>query len=538
MFSGLGAIVMAAVAATATPVEQPGPAPAPAEAEAVPSPRTGPDAFFSPSEVRTRGSVRIGGRNIPYQAVAGTIVVHAKDWSDTDWLEARAAGKDADDPKPEASMFYIAYFRDGAPSAGRPITFAFNGGPGSSSVWLHMGAFGPRRVETRDPGHTPAPYRLVNNDKSLLDVSDLVFIDAPGAGFSRIAGKDKDKAFFGVDQDIDAFAQFITAFLSRHGRFSSPKYVMGESYGTMRGAGLALALQQRDIDLNGLILLSDILNWDLVPDDPKLNPSIDLPYVVALPTYAATAWYHNRIQRPAGSLQDFLAEVERFATTDYLAALVKGNDLSADERQRMAERLSAFTGLSVPYLLKTDLRIAYGAFQHELLGAQNQITGTLDTRYTGATLDPIGKLADFDPQSAAISGAYVGAYNDYVRTTLRYGDGIEFKPGIPIYESWDYRHKPPGASKALIALPNVLPDLAVAMKQNPALRVQVHGGYYDVSTPYFAGKFELRHLPVGPELQRNIDYHYYEAGHMIFAHPESFAALRANIGTFIEQTSR
>ena len=540
MISGLSALALAALAAAAAPSAAPAPSPAPVPAAAKPksaSP-TGPNIFFSPGEVRTRGSVRIGGRNIPYQAVAGTIVVHAKDWSDTDWLEAREAGEDADDPKPEASMFYAAYFRDGVPSAGRPVTFAFNGGPGSSSVWLHMGAFGPLRVETRDPGHTSAPYRLVNNDKSLLDVSDLVFIDAPGTGFSRIAGKDKDKAFLGVDQDIDAFAQFITAFLSRYGRFSSPKYVMGESYGTMRGAGLVLALQQRDVDLNGLILLSDILNWDLVPDDPKLNPSIDLPYVVALPTYAATAWYHNRIQRPAGSLQEFLAEVERFATTDYLAALVQGNDLPAEERQRMAERLSAYTGLSVPYLLKTDLRIAYGAFQHELLGAQNQITGTLDTRYTGATLDPLGKLADFDPQSAAISGAYVGAYNDYVRTTLRYGDGIEFKPGIPIYESWDYRHQPPGASKPLIALPNVLPDLAVAMKQNPSLRVQVHGGYYDVSTPYFAGKFELRHLPVGPELQRNIDFHYYEAGHMIFAHPPSFEALRANIGNFIEQTAR
>lgn len=536
MLSGLGAFALAALAAATPPTERP--APASDEAKPVAVERTGPDAFFAPSEVRTRGSVRIGGRNIPYQAIAGTIVVHAKDWSDTDWLEARAAGPEkAEEPKPEAAMFYAAYFRDSVPSAARPITFAFNGGPGSSSIWLHLGAFGPMRVETRDPGHTSAPYRLTPNDKSLLDVSDLVFIDAPGTGFSRIAGKDKEKAFFGVDQDIDAFAQFITAFLSRYKRWGSPKYVMGESYGTMRGAGLALALQGRDVDLNGLILLSDILNWDLVPDDPKHNPSIDLPYVVALPTYAATAWYHNRIERPAGSLQDFLALVERFATTDYLAALVKGNDLAADERQRIAERLSAYTGLSVPYLLKTDLRIAYGAFQRELLGAQNQTTGTLDTRYTGATIDPIGKLADYDPQSRALSAAYVATYNDYVRGRLRYGEGVEFKPGIPIYEDWDYRHKPPGSSRSLIALPNVLPDLAVAMKQNPAMRVQVHGGYYDVSTPYFAGKYELRHLPVGPELQRNIDFHYYEAGHMIFAHPASFEALRANVGRFIAETS-
>ena len=531
----LGLIALAAALAQPAPAAPQAPPALAAKAEK--PKRTGPNAFFSPGSVASRGSVRIGGRSIPYRAVTGTIVIHAEDWSDTDWLEARAAGDEAVDPKPEASMFYVAYFRDGVPTAGRPITFAFNGGPGSSSIWLHLGAFGPQRVEARDPGHTPAPYRLVNNDKSLLDVSDLVFIDAPGTGFSRIAGKDKEKAFFGVDQDVDAFAQFITHFLSQYGRFGSPKYVMGESYGTMRGAALALALQQRDVDLNGLILLSDILNWDLVPDDPKLNPSIDLAYVVALPTYAATAWYHNRIQRPPGSLADFLAEVERFATTEYLAALVKGNDLPADERQRIAERLSAYTGLAVSYLLKTDLRIAYGAFQRELLGGQNQTTGTLDTRYTGATIDPIGKLADFDPQSTALSAAYVGAYNDYVRTSLRYGAGVEFKSGIPIYESWDYRHKPPGASKALIALPNVLPDLAVAMKQNPTMRVQVHGGYFDVSTPYFAGKFELRHLPVGPELQRNVESHYYEAGHMIFAHPPSFETLRANVGRFIGETS-
>ncbi len=538
MIVWLSALAAASVA-VAAPVEAPKPAPVVAAATKPEQPRrTGPDAFFSPTEVATRGSVRIGGRNIPYRAVAGTIIIHAKDWSDTDWIEANAeAEKDDDGPKPEASMFYAAYFRDGVPTANRPITFLFNGGPGSSSVWLHMGAFGPKRVETRDPGHTTAPYSLVPNDKSLLDVSDLVFVDAPGAGFSRIAGKGKEKAFFGVDQDIDAFAQFITIFLSQNRRWGSPKYVLGESYGTMRGAGLALALQNRDVDLNGLIMLSDILNWDLVPDDPKLNPSIDLAYVVALPTYAATAWYHNRIQRPAGSLEEYLAEVERFATTDYLAALVKGNDLPADERQRMAEQLSAYTGLPVPYLLKTDLRIAYGAFQRELFGTADQTTGTLDTRYVGATIDPIGKIADYDPQSVALGAAYVGVYNDYVRTTLRYGDGIEFKSGIPIYESWDYRHKPPGSSRALIALPNVLPDLAVVMKQNPSMKVMVNGGYYDISTPYFAGKFELRHLPVPLELQRNIDFHYYEAGHMIFAHPPSFAALRQNIGRFIETSA-
>jgi carboxypeptidase C (cathepsin A) len=433
-------------------------------------------------------------------------------------------------------MFYAAYFRDGAPSANRPITFLFNGGPGSSSLWLHLGAFGPVRVQALDERHTPAPYSTVNNEHSLLDASDLVFIDAPGTGFSRIAGKDKEKAFYGVDQDIDAFAQFITQFLSKYGRWRSPKYVLGESYGTMRGAGLALALQKRDVDVNGLILASDILNWDLVPDDPQVNPGVDLAYVVSLPTYAATAWYHNRVQR-TGTLRSFLDQVEAYATSDYALALMKGNELPADERQRVAARLSAYTGLPVAYLLKTNLRIEYGAFQKELLADQAMTTGTLDTRFVGATLDPISKVANYDPQGSAITGAYVAAFNDYARAKLRYGEGIEFKSGIDIYGSWDYKHQPPGADKPLIALPNVLPDLAVAMKQNPNMKVMVHGGYYDVSTPYFAGKFELRHLPVPPTIAANVEYHYYETGHMIFAHLPSLAVMHDSIAEFIGRTS-
>jgi len=498
--------------------------------------------IFHPTEVRSTGSVTIGGRRIPYNAVAGTLVVHSKGWEDTDALEAAANPADeADDkddkPKAEGSMFYVAYFKSGAPSANRPITFLFNGGPGSSTVWLHMGAFGPQRVQTFDERHTPAPYSLINNDQSLLDASDLVFIDAPGTGFSRIAGKEKEKAFYGVDQDIDAFAKFITQFLSKYDRWNSPKYVFGESYGTMRGAGLALALQKGDVDLNGLILLSDILNWDLVPDDPQVNPGVDLPYVVSLPTYAATAWYHNRVANRPADLQTFLAQVEAFATGEYALALMKGNDLPDAERQRVAQQLSGFTGLSVPYLLKTNLRIEYGAFQKELLAGQGATVGTLDTRFVGATIDPLSKTATYDPQSAAISAAYVGAYNGYVRDKLRYGEGIEFKSGIDIYGDWDYKHQPPGADKPLIALPNVLPDLAVAMKQNPNMKVMVNGGYYDVSTPYFAGKFELRHLPVGPELRRNIEYEYYESGHMVYAHHPSLVAIHDKVADFIRRTS-
>ena len=535
-------LVASATAPAAVPRHAKAQAKHPPKAEGATKAEANPAAkeFFHASEVRSTGSVTVGGQPIAFDAVAGTIVVHAKDWEDTDALDAdidKSADKDKAGPKPAASMFYTAYFRQGVPAARRPITFLFNGGPGSSTVWLRMGAFGPVRVVTADARHTPAAYVTVDNDQSLLDASDLVFIDAPGTGFSRIAGKDKEKAFYGVDQDIDAFARFITQFLSQYGRWNSPKYVFGESYGTMRGAGLALALQNKDVDLNGLILLSDILNWDFMPDDPQVNPGIDMPYIVALPTYAATAWYHNRVAHRPADLQTFLRAAENFATTEYAAALLKGDDLPSDERQRVAERLSAFTGLPVGYLLKTNLRIEYGAFQKELFADREATTGTLDTRFVGATIDPLAKVASYDPQSSAISAAYVAAWNSYVRGSLRYAPGIEYKSGIPIYSKWDYKHAPPGTDKPLIALPNVLPDLAVAMKQNPDMKVMVNGGYYDVSTPYFEGVMELRHLPVPAALRSNIEYRYYESGHMVYAHPPSLVALHDNVADFIRRTS-
>jgi carboxypeptidase C (cathepsin A) len=278
-------IASAALPAAASPVEKHPPRTAATRKADEKQPAK---AFFKPSEVRSSGTVIVGGQPIAYDSVAGTLVIHSKDWEDTDSIEAdadKSDDKDKNEPKPEASMFYVSYFKQGAPAAGRPITFLFNGGPGSSSIWLHMGAFGPVRVQIPDARHAPgAPYSTVNNDESLLDSSDLVFIDAPGTGFSRIAGKDKEKAFYGVDQDIDAFTRFVTQFLTKYDRWNSPKYVFGESYGTMRAAGLSLALQNADVDLNGVMLLSDILNWDFMPDDPQLNPGIDMPYVVALPT--------------------------------------------------------------------------------------------------------------------------------------------------------------------------------------------------------------------------------------------------------------
>ena len=484
----------------------------------------------------------VGGQPIAFDAVAGTLVIHAKDWEDTDAVEADADKSSKDDkdknaPKPEASMFYTAYFKQSVPSAARPITFLFNGGPGSSTVWLRMGAFGPFGCFTQDTRHTPAPYGVVDNDQSLLDASDLVFIDAPGTGFSRIAGKDKEKSFYGVDQDIDAFAQFITQFLTKYGRWSSPKYLFGESYGTMRGAGLPLALQKKDVDLNGVILLSDILNWDFMPDDPQVNPGIDMPYIVTLPTYAATAWYFNKVPNRPADLHAFLDRAEAFTTGDYAQALLKGNDLPDPERQRIAQQLAAFTGLPVPYLLKTNLRIEYGAFQKEFLGNQELTTGTLDTRFLGATLDPLAKVASDDPQSDAISAAYVAAWNGYVRDRLGYKPDIAYKSGIPIYSKWDYKHQPPGADKPLIALPNVLPDLAVAMKQNPDMKVMVNGGYFDVSTPYFEGKMEMRHLPVPPASSATSNIIIMRAATWFMCGRRTSRELHDNVADFIRRTS-
>ena len=314
--------------------------------------------------------------------------------------------------------------------------------------------------------------------------------------------------------------------------------MFGESYGTMRGAGLALALQKADVDLNGVILLSDILNWDFMPDDPQLNPGIDMPYIVALPTYAATAWYFNKARNRPADLRLPRPRSSISRRPIMRQALLKGNDLPDAERQRIAERLSAYTGLSVA--LPAEVQPAHRIWRvpEGAAGRQELTTGTLDTRFVGATLDPLSKVASYDPQSAAISAAYVAAWHDYVRNACITSAGIEYKSGIPIYSKWDYKHQPPGADKPLIMLPNVLPDLASAMKQNPDMKVMVNGGYFDVSTPYFEGKMEMRHLPVPPALRSNIEYHYYESGHMVYVHPPTLVALHDNVADFIRRTSR
>jgi carboxypeptidase C (cathepsin A) len=489
---------------------------------------------FKPEQQASKGSVTIGGNVINYDAFAGTLVVHPKGWDDV----PQNADKDDKNKPAEASMFYAAYFQSDNKGAPRPLTFLYNGGPGSSTVWLHMGAFGPKRVVTADSTHTPAaPYPVVNNEYSLLDVSDLVFVDAPGTGFSRIAGKDKEKAFYGVDQDAWAFGDFISQFLARYGRWNSPKYLFGESYGTTRSAVLSNLLQSaRDVDFNGVILLSQILNFSFFADAPEFNPGVDLAYQLSLPTYAASAWYHHKLPDPHPELAPLLTEVEHFAMNDYALALGAGSSLPADQRQTIAAKLHEYTGLPVAYIEKADLRINGGEFEKNLQDESNLTTGRLDTRFSGPTFDPLSKEADYDPQSAAISSAYVSAFNDYVRKDLKYGENKEYKPEIETFNYWSFAHQPPGLPFPFPFATNVMLDLATAMKYNPQLKILLNAGYFDLATPFYEGVYEMQHLPIPPDLQKNIEFKFYESGHMVYAHEASLKALHDNVAEFIRSS--
>jgi carboxypeptidase C (cathepsin A) len=503
---------------------------------------------FKSESVTSSGSVTIGGQSIAYQAVAGTLIVHPKDWDDVPrdpkadrpGQAGSEEGGEGKNPTAEASMFYVAYFKNGG--AARPVTFIYNGGPGSATVWLHMGAFGPRRIVTSTDSHTPAaPYSLVNNGSSLLDASDLVFIDAPGTGFSRIAGKDKEKAFFGVDQDAYAFAQFIQQFLTKYGRWNSPKYLFGESYGTPRSAVLVNQLEsERSIDFNGVILLSQILNFDLSPDGPQRNPGIDTPYQTMLPTYAATAWYHKKLPGDHKDLESLLAEVEQFAMGDYGRALAAGSDLSAADKQAIAQKLHEYTGLPVDYIMKADLRIDGGEFRQSLQEDAGLTTGRLDTRFSGPDIDPLSQRAEYDPQSTALGSAYVSAFNEYVRRELRYGGDQDFKHSISAGRNWNFAHQQPGQNQRFGSSrqgTNVMPDLANAMKVNPTLKVQLNAGYFDLATPFFQGVYEMRHLPIPDNLHSNIEFKFYDSGHMVYAKEASLKQLHDNVAGFIRRTS-
>jgi carboxypeptidase C (cathepsin A) len=529
MVSFVAALSLATAALAAAPKAVPAKSPAEAAAAAA--------SVFAGHTAKSTGTVTVEGHKIAYEAMAGSIIVHPKGWDDAAKPRGRKDAMGTADGQPVAAMFYVAYFKQGADPHTRPVTFLYNGGPGSSTVWLHMGAFGPVRVVTSNDTHTPAaPYGAVDNAYSLLDASDLVFIDAPGTGFSRIEGKNKEKAFYGVDQDAYAFSAFITQFLSQYGRWNSPKYLFGESYGTPRSAVLINDLETgRDIDFNGVILLSQILNFDLSADQPESNPGIELPYAVALPTFAATAWYHHLLGSRPDDLNGFLQEVEQFALGDYSHALDQGANLPQDQFDAIAAKLHDYTGLPLAYIKKANLRISGLQFEHELQGDSGLTTGRLDTRFSGPALDPLGEYAEYDPQAASIGSAYVSVFNEYVRHTLRYTTDEAYHPEIDT-SSWDSKHQPPGDSSPSILSVNVMPDLANAMKYDPALKVCLNGGYFDLATPFYEGIYEMHHLSIPRSLQSNIEYHYYQSGHMVYANEASLKQLHDNVAAFIRKT--
>lgn len=468
--------------------------------------------IYPPNDTTT-GSVNIEGQRVSYMAVAGTLPLLDEDEQDT-----------------TARMSFVAYFKDGVKDLStRPITFLYNGGPGSSTLWLHMGSFGPRRVVIDTTVHLPgAPYQLVNNDYSLLDASDLVFIDAPGTGFGRIE-KGKESHYYGVDEDAAAFGQFIQRFITKYGRWNSPKFLFGESYGTTRSAVLANLLQGRySIDLNGVVLLSQILSFGNSVDGPSADPGNDKPYELALPTYAATAWYHHKLPAVHSDLKAFLKEVEDFAMNDYALALDKGAVLDKATFDKIADQLHQYTGLSVDYIKKANLRIDGGEFEQQLLGKEDLNTGRLDTRFSGPAIDPLSQRSYYDPQSEAISGAYVALLNNYMRKDLKYGGMMVYRPNVYGSAHWNMKHR--GSPGTL----NVMGDLANAMKKNPRLQVMLNGGYYDLATPFFEGKYELEHLDIPASLQKNIHYAFYQSGHMVYVNLPSLKKLHDNVKQFID----
>ena len=461
----------------------------------------------------TYGSVAVEGKAINYQAVAGALVF-----------------KNAQDT-PLISISYDAYFKRDDDATQRPITFIYNGGPGSATIWLHMGAFGPQRVFLKDTGRTKAPYKTVNNDYSLLDVSDLVFIDAPGTGFGQVITKDLGgagdrKDFFGIDQDGEAFASFITKFLSDYNRWNSPKYLFGESYGTFRSAVVANLLSGRGVGLNGVILLSQLLNYGNMTEMTTENPGDGLPFELILPSYAATAWYHHKVPNQTADLEPFLKEVENFAMNDYAAALNKGAALDATSFNQIADKLHQYTGLPVEYIKKANLRIIGPQFEQTLLGDSSKITGRLDARFSGAAIDPLSEYAQYDPMDSYIDAAFTATFNNYVRTTLKYGTGMNYKTYGNV-GPWDFKRQ------GYVGFPNVINDLAQAMIYNPDMKVMLNMGYFDLGTPYYEGVYEMQHLPIPADLQKNIQFAKYYSGHMVYLHPESLKLLHDNVAKFI-----
>jgi len=482
---------------------------------AAPAPMSEPGSY--PDSV-TAHTLTLDGKAIAYTARAGLITLHDQDG------------------KVSAEVFYTADTEDGANPATRPVTFIYNGGPGSSTMWLRMGSFGPVRVIAADgTAGGPPPYRIVDNQYSLLDKSDLVFIDMPDSGFGRIT-PGMEKSFFGVDQDVAAFGQFISTYLSKFDRWNSPKFLFGESYGTPRSAALSKYLFDRGITLNGVILQSSILNFGLDYGNGDPIGGGDWAYVFYLPTEAATAWYHDKIPNKP-DLPSFLASVKQFAMGEYLDALYRGDKLGESERDDVIRKLSYFTGLSPQYVRLSNVRVPYDKFENELLRNQGYSVGRLDSRYQTWNLDRASlEGPPWDPTDSSIDGPYTTAINQYLREDLKYNPPIPYRANIYdiIYgpdfsnpDGWDFSHNHRWPT-------NTAPDLAATMAQNPNMKVFSANGYFDFATPFFATDYTLRHLNLSPTLQSNITYGYYQAGHMIYLSEPALAKYKADLARWYD----
>jgi carboxypeptidase C (cathepsin A) len=470
--------------------------------------------------VETKHSIVLRGEEIHYTVTAGTIVLKEED-------EDRE--KDAEGHKPKAEIFFIAYTRDRVDDYGkRPVTFSFNGGPGSSSVWLHLGLLGPRRVYNLEDGSMPQPpFRLVDNEFSLLDKTDLVFIDPVNTGYSRVVKGEKAKPFHGFKKDIEVVGEFIRLYTTRYTRWLSPKFLIGESYGTTRAAGLSGYLQERyGMYLNGIILVSVILEFSTA----RFATGHDLPHLLFLPAFAATAWYHKQLPRRLLNrpLEYTLEEVEKFVLNEYVPALFKGDKMSKRERNRIVERLAYYTGLSEDYIERTDLRIHDDRFFKELLRHEGRTVGRLDSRFKGIDRDSAGESIEYDPMLTEIMGTYTATFNHYVRSELTYKNDLPYEILTAKVWPWDY-------SEFANAYVNVAETLRKAMSINPYLKVMVASGYYDLGTPYYATEYTFNHMGLAANLQDNITYTYYEAGHMMYMHLPSLAQMKNDLAAFLDE---
>jgi carboxypeptidase C (cathepsin A) len=462
---------------------------------------------------RTRHALTLAGVKLEYEATAGKLPLKAEDG------------------KVRAEIFFVAYTKLSAEGGTRPVTFAFNGGPGSSSVWLHLGAFGPRRVVLAEGGTGLAPpYRLVPNDATLLDLTDLVFIDPVMTGYSRAAQGQDAKQFYGVEEDIRSVASFIREYTTRFRRWDSPKFLAGESYGTTRAVGLAGHLQdQEGMNLNGLILLSTVLNFETL----RFDDGNDLPYILFLPSYTATAWYHRKLpaELQQAELKSTLAEVERFAVEEYAPALLKGSALPAGDRHQMVRKLARYTGLSEDYVRRSDLRIESSRYCKELLLHERRTVGRYDSRFSGADFDAVNPQSEYDPSYVAVQGPFTALVNEYLRSDLKYETELPYNILTDRVQPWNY-------GNARNRYLNMATTLRRALTKNPSLRVFVANGLYDLATPSFATKFTFNHLGADRALAGQVTMEDYPAGHMMYIDPASREKLKKDLTQFVQTALR